>query len=71
MRVEAAHNRLEAFDIGTTVGDAPDDTRIVVLGTKLHSHSVALAERHTLGNSEGVGGLCQRQDYLGVEHQTQ
>ena len=68
--VEDAVNGFDPLEIGLPVVDPPHDARIEFAGSELHRHGLSRRDLRPLGNGERIGGLRQRQDYVGIaEHQ--
>ena len=66
--VESATDSFYALGVGALVVQTPDDTCIYIARAELHSHSITHAHGvalGTLGYRETVGGLRQRQHYVG------
>ena len=68
--VQDALYGFDGFERGAAVMHAPHDPRVEFAGAELYGHGLPRLDMHPFGHCERIGGLRQRQDYVGIaEHQ--
>jgi len=65
--VQDALYGFDGFERGAAVMHAPHDPRVEFAGAELYGHGLPRLDMHPFGHCERVGGLRQRQDYIGIE----